>query len=129
MAEIIKDILKTVAALIITVAMGLGAAFYHGPAEYWVNGSLGGVFYEIFWCLFFSLIFTRAHPLTIALSVFIATCALEFMQLWHPPVLEHAREYFLGRALIGNCFSWLDFPYYAAGSAMGGILIRHFRCG
>jgi hypothetical protein len=113
--------------VIIIAALGLASALYDGPAKQWVNDSLAGMLYEIFWCLLFSLLFARARPVTIALSVFAGTCALEFLQVWHPAHLEYFRAFFLGRALIGNCFSWVDFPYYAAGSIIGGILVKQLR--
>ncbi len=58
--------LWTVASLLIIVPLGLYSKFYSGPAANWVNNSLGGVFYEVFWCL---LIFLFADkPWVIAIS-------------------------------------------------------------
>jgi hypothetical protein len=60
----------------------------------------------------------------IPLWVFSITCVLEFMQLWHPPVLQQFRATFLGRMLIGTTFSWWDFPHYAVGCLLGWFWLR-----
>jgi hypothetical protein len=101
------------------VPLGFYTKFYSGPAADWVNDSLGGVFYEIFWCLVISLLFSKANPLAIALAVFVVTCTLEFLQLWHPPFLELIRRNFIGGTILGSSFSWSDFPYYFIGSVIG----------
>jgi len=92
-----------------------------------VNNSLGGVFYEIFWCLVLTLCLPRLRPLTIALTVLIVTCCLEFMQLWHPPFLEWLRASFIGRTILGNSFGWSDFPYYFGGSLIGYFWLNRIR--
>ena len=113
----------TSASLLVTVLVGVYTKFYQGPAADWVNNSLGGVFYEIFWCLLVFLIVPRARAWLIALAVVLVTCTLEVMQLWHPAVLTYVRGYFLGAALLGTTFSWSDFPYYFVGSAIGWLWI------
>jgi len=60
----------------------------------------------------------------IPLWVFIITCALEVLQLWHPKFLEMIRSSFIGSALIGTTFSWLDFPHYAIGCFIGWQWLR-----
>jgi len=107
--------------------MGFYSKFYRGPAAEWVNGSLGGVLYEIFWCLLSFLCFPRTKPLRIAGIVLAVTCLLEFLQLWHPPFLETLRSCFLGRALLGTTFAWLDFPHYLAGSLLGWLWVKCLR--
>jgi hypothetical protein len=42
----------TDASLLVTVPVGVYTKFHQGPAADWVNNSLGGVFYEIFWVCF-----------------------------------------------------------------------------
>jgi hypothetical protein len=97
---------------------------YRGPAAHWVHDSLGGVFYEIFWCLVLALVLPRWKASTIGALVLAATCILEFLQLWHPPLLEWPRSFFIGRTILGSYFDWWDFPYYFAGSALGWAWLR-----
>jgi len=115
--------LLIVLALIVIVPVGFLTKFYTGPAQLWVNNSLGGLFYEIFWCLSFAFLVPTSKPIKIALWVFIATCSLEFLQLWHPPFLEFVRNNFIGRTILGNSFNWSDFPYYIIGSSMGYAIL------
>jgi hypothetical protein len=47
--------------LLVTIPVGVYTKFYQGPAADWVNNSLGGVFYEIFWCLLVFLVVPNAR--------------------------------------------------------------------
>jgi len=115
--------LFTFIALLIITPLGIFTKFYTGNASAWVNNSLGGVFYEIFWCLLIFLLFTKLKPMVIAIVVLLTTCTLEFTQLWRPQFLETLRDNFIIRTIIGNSFSWSDFPYYIIGSIAGFALI------
>lgn len=117
----------TLISLAVIVPIGFYTKFYDGPAAFWVKYSLGGGFYEIFWCLVFYFIFPKARPEVIAGGVLLATCLLEFLQLWHPPLLESIRSNFFGRTILGNSFSWSDFPYYFIGSGLGWIWLDWVR--
>lgn len=109
--------------LIVIVPAGFYTKFYAGPGQQWVANSVGGLLYEVFWCLVFAFIAPRCRPAKIALLVFGVTCMLEFLQLWHPPFLESLRSTFIGRTVLGNAFNWMDFPYYAAGCLSGLYLL------
>ncbi|HEY1494825.1 MAG TPA: DUF2809 domain-containing protein [Candidatus Solibacter sp.] len=112
-------------SIAIVVPVGFyGKRLYHGPAAHWVADSFGGVFYEILWCLVLALLIPRWKASRIALTVLIATCILEFLQLWHPPLLEWLRSFFIGRTILGSFFDWSDFPYYFIGSALGWLWLR-----
>jgi hypothetical protein len=115
--------------LLLLIPVGFYSKLYRGPAHYWVNDSLSGVFYEIFWCLFFFLILPRARVGVIAVLVFLVTSSLEFLQLWQPAFLVPVRNNFFGQALIGNSFTWSDFPYYAAGCLLGWLLMKALSAG
>ncbi len=111
----------TLLSLVLIVPLGFYSKFYSGFAHQWVNDSLGGAFYEIFWCLIAFLFFDDKAPWKIALTVFLITCSLEFLQLWHPPFLELVRSIFIGRTIIGTSFVWSDFSYYLFGSLTGWL--------
>ena len=117
----------TLASLVVIVPVGFYSKFYRGPGAHWVNDSLDGVFYEIFWCLLVSLALPRAEPRRIAGGVLTATCILEFLQLWHPMFLEAIRSTFIGATIIGTTFDWTDFPYYFAGSGIGWYWLNRLR--
>lgn len=111
-------------SLLVITPIGFLTKFYSGPAEAWVSDSLGGLFYEIFWCLVFSFIISRAKPLPVAAAVFIATSLLEILQLWHPPFLEMLRSGFIGRTILGNSFNPSDFIYYVLGCVAGYFWLK-----
>ena len=115
--------LRIAVAIPITVAVGLGSKFYSGPGADWANNSLGGVFYEVFWQLAVLFCLPRVSIRRIALGVFIATCGLEFLQLWQAPFLEALRANFFARTVLGSTFAWSDFPYYVIGSVLGWALL------
>ena len=117
-------VVRTAVSLAAVVPAGFYAKLYRGPGAHWVNDSFAAVFYEVFWCLVLSLLLPAWSGRRIALAVLAATCALEFMQLWHPPLLEYLRSFTLGGALLGNWFDWWDFPYYFLGSGVGWLWLK-----
>ena len=119
--------LLIILSLIVIVPIGFLTKYYQGPAQDWLNNSLGGFFYEIFWCLVFFFIFLKTGSLKIAIWVFIITCALEFLQLWHPPFLQIIRATFVGKTVLGTSFTWTDFPYYLAGSFAGFLWLKGIK--
>ena len=118
---------RLVPALAAVTAAGFAAKLYRGPGESWANDSLAGLLYVVFWCLAAAICWPRAAPGRIALIVLAATCALEVLQLWHPPWLARARATFAGAALLGTTFVASDFVYYAIGAAVGRLGIRRLR--
>jgi hypothetical protein len=117
--------IKILIILAVLVPLGFGFKYYAGPGHAWFNLHGAGVLYEIFWCLCVFFFFnTRRNIPVIATAVFIVTCGLEFMQLWHHPVLEAIRSFPAGVWLIGNGFDWLDFPHYALGCALGWVIMK-----
>jgi len=118
-----KRRLFCIIALLSIIPIGFCTKFYSGNASVWVNNSLGGVFYEIFWCLIIFLFFDKLKPISIASAVLLITCALEISQLWKPQFLEILRGNFIIRTIIGSSFSWSDFPYYIIGSIAGFALL------
>ena len=118
-----KRTLWILASLAIITPLGFYSKFYNGPAQHWVNNSLSGVFYVIFWCLVGFLFFQKTSPWKIAAIVLLITCLLEFVQLLDHPLLQAARSCSFGRALLGTSFVWSDFPYYFAASGIGWLWI------
>jgi glycopeptide antibiotics resistance protein len=117
----------TLLAIILIVPLGLYSKIYDGPASNWVNNSLGGVLYVIFWSLLFSLLAARSKSWKIVGLVFLITCAIEFLQLWHPPFMETIRSTFIGATLFGNSFSWLDMAHYIIGALASLGLLKILR--
>jgi Protein of unknown function (DUF2809) len=92
---------------------------FHGPGPEWLNDGLGSVAYEMFWIVLVLFCFPKASPLKVSIGVFAITCGLEVLQLWKPPFLETLRATLPGRLVLGNTFSWTDFPAYMIGSGLG----------
>jgi hypothetical protein len=114
-------------SLLLITPLGFYLKAYSGPFSFWINNSLTGVMYEIFWCLAIGLFFQRISPWKISFEVLIATCLLECSQLLHPPILEYIRASFIGRTILGTTFVWSDFIYYIIGSVIGGVWIEGIR--
>lgn len=106
-------------ALLLVVPVGFFTKFYSGPFETWVRDSSGGILYEIFWILLIGLLRPRGRAWIAGSAVFAVTTAVEFLQLWHHPLLESIRATFIGRTLIGTSFTWTDLPYYMIGTVLG----------
>jgi hypothetical protein len=117
----------TILFLLIVVPAGFYSKFYTGPASDWVNNSLGGVFYVVFWSLLFYLLLPKVQPGKTALAAFVATCAVETLQLWHPAFLETIRRNFIGATILGSTFSWLDMLHYIIGFLASWALLGWLR--
>jgi hypothetical protein len=115
-------------SLAIVVPLGYWVRF-SAPLPGWLNDALGSVFYEIFWILLVLLLYPAAFPRYAAIGVCLATCGLEFLQLWQPPWLQAIRATLPGRLVLGNTFAWSDFPAYFSGSFAGWIWVRVLRGG
>jgi glycopeptide antibiotics resistance protein len=114
-------------SLVSIVPFGLVTKFYRGWGQAWLNDAFGGIPYVIFWMLLGAVVWPQSRPRTLALGVFCATCALEFLQLWQPPWLQAVRATLLGRLVLGNTFTWGDFLYYAIGCGLGWLWLRAIR--
>lgn len=110
-------------------ALGFASKFYRGWAEDWMNNSLGGVFYVVFWCLVWDFFRPRDRVRMIVSSVFVVTSTLEVLQLTELGILVWMRKYFIGRTLVGTTFAPEDFFYYLIGSVMGYGLLQWIRGG
>ena len=113
-------------SLCLVVPLGFWFKFYAGPGRLWFNNYGAGLVYEIFWCLVVFLLVrpVRENTVKIAVMVFVVTCLLEVLQLWHPMFLESIRKTFLGSAILGTTFVWWDFPHYVLGSTIGLLWMR-----
>jgi hypothetical protein len=121
--------LAAVATIVAAVTLGYWVRF-HGPGSEWLNDALGSVAYEVFWiALFWGCFAGRTFsaerlPFKISLGVLLATCGLEFLQLWQPPFLQALRATIPGRLVLGNTFNWTDFPPYFVGSVLGYVWVK-----
>jgi len=114
-----------VLALLVVTPAGFLFKFYSGPAQWWFSNYGAGLLYEVFWILVAFFFWPKKELVNrIPLWVFVVTCTLEALQLWHPWFLEKIRSYFLGRALIGTSFTWWDFPHYVIGCLIGWLFIK-----
>ena len=116
---------KVIISLLVVTPLGFAFKFYSGPGHLWFNNYGAGILYKIFWILLAFLFFPSKRSVNVIPAlVFVITCILEFLQLWHPPFLEVIRSSFLGSALIGTTFVWWDFPHYVLGCLIGWIWLR-----
>ena len=122
-----KRIIALLLSILITISLGLSTKFYTDPGQNWVNHYLGGVFYEIFFCLLLALFLSLTPPWKIAGGVFAVTVLLEFLQLYHPAWLTSLRSYWLGHLLLGSSYNVWDFPFYLLGCLIGGFWINRIN--
>jgi hypothetical protein len=105
-------------SLIAIVPLGYWVRF-RGVFPEWLNDALGSVAYEIFWILLVVFLLPRLAIKRVAVGVCLATSAIECLQLYQPDWLQALRHTLPGRLILGNQFSWSDFPPYFVGSLAG----------
>ena len=114
--------LVALVCLALIVPLGFGLKSYPGPGHAWVNNSLGGTAYVIFWCLALFVAWPRRSAIKpIVIGVLAVTAALEALQLVDHPILARIRGTFIGRTLIGTTFVWSDYIYYLLGAVLGRL--------
>lgn len=111
---------------LITILLGMVSFLLRGTAVDTMANHAGGALYVVA-LIFLALCLAPAQaqfPARICVGAFCLTCAIEFLQLWHPPFLEAMRGTLPGRLILGNTFGWLDFPAYLVGSVLGFVVLR-----
>ncbi len=108
-------------AMLVIVPLGYWIRF---AGDTWLNDFCGSVAYEIFWVLLVVCLFPNVSLAWTAIGVCVATCILEFLQLWQNPFYLAAKSTFVGRLVLGNTFAWSDFPSYVVGSVAGWAVGR-----
>ncbi len=123
MGKFIKDNLFLLTILVVTTVLGIYSKSYSGVFHKTVNNRISDLLYVVFWVILFKIIFPKNSDYKIVLSVFVITCALEFLQLWHPPFLQYIRSFLLGRTLLGTSYMPEDFLYYIMGAAIAYLIL------
>jgi hypothetical protein len=106
-------------SLLLTVPIGYWIRFSDFLGAAWLHDALGSVAYEMFWILLVICLVPTVAPIRVAIAVFLATGAIELLQLWQPPWLQAIRATLPGRLVLGNSFSPTDFLAYLVGSLAG----------
>ncbi|MBW4418653.1 MAG: DUF2809 domain-containing protein [Myxacorys californica WJT36-NPBG1] len=114
-------------SILFIIPVGYGVRFSQGWLPNSLHDALGSLAYEVFWILLVQLLYPKIPPLRIAIAVSLATCAIEVLQLWQPSWLQALRATLPGRLVLGNTFSWSDFPPYFIGSVMGWLWLEGLR--
>lgn len=100
-----KRRLRTLTALIVTVALGLGWRFLplHLPYFAWKYGGSMLWASAVYWML--AVIAPRARVVSLAVFAGLISIAVEFSRLIDSPALDHFRHTLAGRLLLGAIFS------------------------
>ena len=93
----------------------------------WFRNLFGNVAYETLLILLLLLIVPKMKPIAAAISVCLFSFVIEFSQLSKDPILVAARSNLLGRLILGNGFTWEDFPLYVLGSLIGWAWVIQLR--
>ncbi|MES2920676.1 MAG: DUF2809 domain-containing protein [Verrucomicrobiota bacterium] len=74
----------------------------------------------------FGFLFNRISTLHLALVSLCFAWAIEFLQLYHTPLLDSIRATRPGHLVLGSTFNWPDLPAYAIGIVLGAIAEHAF---
>jgi hypothetical protein len=113
--------------LSITILLGLRFFALRGTAVDGFANHANGSLYVIAWIFFTLVLAPRLAPLPVCIAALLGTCAIDFLQLWHPPLLEAVRATLPGRLVLGSTFMWGDFPAYGIGALLGWIAVSRMK--
>ena len=115
------------AGIVVVVPLGYVVRFSFWLGLEWLHDALGSIAYEIFWILLVTFFIPKKSVVWVAVGVCLATCAVEFLQLWQHPLLKMLHSTIPGRLVLGNSFTWWDFPPYFVGSFLGWLWVRSLQ--
>jgi len=115
---------KLLLSLVIIAITGILSKMIHINTMPWINNSLGGSLYVVFFIFLVLFAFPGWRPLYVSFTVFALTSVLEITQILKYPFLEKIRATFIGHSLIGSTFNPLDFLWYLGGAIVALILIK-----
>lgn len=111
---------------ILIIPIGYAVRFSPTLPE-WFRNLFGNVAYETLLILLLLLIVPKMKPIAAAISVCLFSFIIEFSQRSHDPILVAARSNLLCRLILGNGFTWEDFPLYMLGSLVGWAWVLQLR--
>ena len=97
---------------------------FHSPLPALLRDASGGALYVVAWALVFAILRKRSKPQSLAICAFLITCAIEFLQAWHPAWLQAIRRTLPGRLILGTTFNWWDFAAYMVGAWMALAILK-----
>ena len=116
---------RYVTAFLVVFGLGVVTMFFRSSTGLgWIGNNLGGTFYVLAGIFLVLSLRPAASPVIVSVAVFIATCGIEFLQLWHPPWLEAIRATTPGRLILGTTYNTPDFAYYTLGLVAGILVAR-----
>lgn len=119
--------LALLVCIVCIIPFGYGVRFSTALNAPLLQDIVGSVAYQVLLMMVVAFICPRLSLGKCAVGVFIASSAIEFLQLCKAPVLLALQATWLGRVILGNTFLWSDFPPYALGCAIGWIALRALR--
>ena len=122
-----KSLVRTIILIVLIAALGVLAKLIPNGNATWISNHLAGLFYVTELALILHLFFSEQLIGLLVLIAFLLTSVVEFFQHWHPHFLEPVRASFIGHTILGSTFSWLDFPWYVGGAALGWLLLKWVR--
>jgi hypothetical protein len=93
----------------------------------YISDAGGGIAYVLFWMFLVLLIYPTANVRFTAISICLATCMIELLQLYQAPWIAAIRATLPGRLVLGTTFSWMDFPPYFIGSSLGLLWVYYLN--
>jgi glycopeptide antibiotics resistance protein len=119
---------RTILTINAILIIPIGYAVRFSPAlPEWFRNLFGNVAYETLLILLLLLIVPKMKPIAAAISICLFSFIIEFSQLSQNPILVAARSNLLGRLILGNRFTWEDFPLYRLGSLVGWAWVLQLR--
>jgi glycopeptide antibiotics resistance protein len=119
--------LALLVCIVLIIPFGYSIRFASGLGLPLLQDIIGSLAYQVLLMLLVAFFYPRLSLAKVAVGVFIFSAAIEFLQLWQSPFIQAVRATWAGRVILGNTFTWADFPPYALGCLLGWVGLRSLR--
>ena len=113
--------------IVCIIPFGYGIRFARSLDAPLFQDIMGSVAYQMLLMFVAAFCFPSVSLVKVAVGIFIVSSAIEFQQLWQAPFICNVRATWAGRVILGNTFTWSDFPPYALGCLLGWTVLRSLR--
>ncbi|ULL13163.1 DUF2809 domain-containing protein [Paenibacillus sp. H1-7] len=118
--------LRYAAAVVITMALGLGSRKGAALLPHWIAEHAGDMLWAAMVYFGFRVLLVKSSLSKAAGWSLLFSFAIEFSQLYQAEWIQEVRSSLLGSLILGRGFLWIDLARYAVGIAVAFLIDKRW---